>query len=110
MDHPKRAVLQVWAMKQELTRWAASLAEREVWFAQKGGYSRLQGKLKPECVRKHKANKNVIGLSRFRSAAPGERQTSPDGSSLRPAQRLSPKAPARAIAMIPSSPHFERKR
>ena len=37
MDLLKRTVLHVWAMKQELVRWAASRTEREAWFAQTGG-------------------------------------------------------------------------
>jgi hypothetical protein len=37
MDLLKRTVLHVWAMKQELTRWAASRAEREAWFGETGG-------------------------------------------------------------------------
>jgi len=36
-DLLSRAVLRVWAMKQYWTRWAASRAEREAWFAQTGG-------------------------------------------------------------------------
>src|SRR5271167_503966 len=36
-DLLKRTVLRVWAMKQELMRWAASRAEREAWFAETGG-------------------------------------------------------------------------
>ncbi len=164
MDLLKRTVLRVWAMKQELMRWAASRAERQAWFAETGGVfpapeqivikrpgwrvrvsfwvrrgrgpghrrllqtgagweegrarlhvvvtvtasighpllgcssleevpegvaPRVVFKLKPEYVRKHKGNKNMIDLSRFRqSAALGELQTSPDGSSLRPVQTL----------------------
>jgi hypothetical protein len=37
MDLLKRTVLHVWAMKQELVRWAASRTEREAWFGQTGG-------------------------------------------------------------------------
>jgi hypothetical protein len=37
IDVLKRTVLQVWAIKQEVKRWAASPAEREAWFAQTGG-------------------------------------------------------------------------
>jgi hypothetical protein len=37
IDLLKRTVLQVWAMKQALARWAASPSEREAWFARTGG-------------------------------------------------------------------------
>jgi len=37
MDLLKRAVLHVWAMKQEAIRWAASPTRREAWFARTGG-------------------------------------------------------------------------
>jgi hypothetical protein len=37
MDLLNRTVLQVWALKQKMVRWAASPAKREAWFAETGG-------------------------------------------------------------------------
>jgi hypothetical protein len=37
VDVFERTVLHVWAMKQEMMRWAASRAKREAFFAETGG-------------------------------------------------------------------------